>query len=170
MSERKLLDWPTTVINTQGSSDVIRMGACVGNPGQIQSWLSWEFDLWGLCLYGQSLLQCGPLQTGHRDSLNVWGNPTWDAPLFHSNSKSIPFHLGPSGHFSQAVSEWFWPPFLGLQSVPWSFSAFPSSLHIPCHNKLSNPVAINYLKTDLVHTPVLVVYSGYMVLTEKPLL
>ena len=32
------------------------------------------------------------------------GDPASDAPPpFHSNSKPIHFHLGPSGHFSQAV-------------------------------------------------------------------
>ena len=30
--KRKLMDWPPTVINTRGSSGVIRMEACVGPP------------------------------------------------------------------------------------------------------------------------------------------
>ena len=37
VSERKSTDWPSTVNNTQGSSSVIRMGACVGTPGHLQS-------------------------------------------------------------------------------------------------------------------------------------
>ena len=32
-SKRKSMDWPPTIINTQGSSGVIRTGACVGTPG-----------------------------------------------------------------------------------------------------------------------------------------
>ena len=38
--QKKLTDWPPTVINTRGSSGVIRMGACVGTPGHLQSQLS----------------------------------------------------------------------------------------------------------------------------------
>ena len=37
VSKRKSTDWPPTVINTQGSSGVIRTGACVGTPGHLQS-------------------------------------------------------------------------------------------------------------------------------------
>ena len=33
VSKRKLTDWPSIVINIQGSSGVIRMGACVEAPG-----------------------------------------------------------------------------------------------------------------------------------------
>ena len=50
-----------TVINTWGSSCVIRMGACVGTPGHLQSQLPWESNPWDLCLGGQSLFQCSPL-------------------------------------------------------------------------------------------------------------
>ena len=100
--QKKSTDWPSTVINTWGSSGVIRTGACVGTPGHLQSWLSWESDPWGLHLEGQSLLQYGPLQIrpGAGDGLVPEGNPAWDALPFHSNSKFIPFHLGSSGHFS----------------------------------------------------------------------
>ena len=64
VSKRKSMDWtPTIIINTLGSLGVIRMGACVGTPGYLQSWLPWEPDPWALCLIGQYLLQCGPLQT-----------------------------------------------------------------------------------------------------------
>ena len=34
--------------------------------------------------------------------------------------------------------------------------------HIPFHNRLFEPVVTDYLKTDLVHTPVLIAYSGYL--------
>ena len=37
ISKRKSTGWPHTVINTRGSSGVIRMGACVGTPGHLQS-------------------------------------------------------------------------------------------------------------------------------------
>ena len=47
-----------------------------------------------------------------------------------------------------------------------SFSAFLSFPHIPYHNRLSEPVVTEYLKTDLVHTPVFVAYGGYLELTE----
>ena len=36
-SKRKSMDWPPTIINTRGSSGVIRMGAGVGTPGHLQS-------------------------------------------------------------------------------------------------------------------------------------
>ena len=96
--QKESTDWPPTVINTWGSSGIIRMAACVGTPRHPQSQLPWESNPWGLHLRGQSLLQCGPLQTGHgaRGSLD----PDWDTPPFHSDNKSFPFHLGPSGHFS----------------------------------------------------------------------
>ena len=34
--------------------------------------------------------------------------------------------------------------------------------NIPYHNRLSEPVLTHYLKTDLVHTPVLIAYGGYL--------
>ena len=43
-----------------------------------------------------------------------------------------------------------------------SFSAFLSFPHIPYHNRLSEPVVTDYLKTDLVHTPILIAYGGYL--------
>ena len=38
--------------------------------------------------------------------------------------------------------------------------------HIPCHNRLSEAVATDYLKTDLVYTPDLIAYSGCLEPTE----
>ena len=38
--------------------------------------------------------------------------------------------------------------------------------HISYHNRLSEPVVTEYLKTDLVHTPVLIAYRGYLEPTE----
>ena len=40
VSKRKLTDWPPTVINTEDSSGVIRMGACMETPGHLHSRLS----------------------------------------------------------------------------------------------------------------------------------
>ena len=97
--ENRLIGPP--VINTRGSSGVNRLGACVGTPGHLWSLLSWESDPWDLNLWGQSILQCGPLQTGH----GAGGNSAWDALPSHRYNKLIPFHLGPSGRFSQAISE-----------------------------------------------------------------
>ena len=154
------MGWPPTVINNRGSSGVLRTGACVGTPGHLQSWLeSWESDPRNL--WEQSLLQCGPLQTGH-GCLRV----ILLAPPFHSNRKPIPFPLGPSGHFSQAVLEWFWQPLQGLPPVPLSFSAFLYFPHIPYHIWLLEPVVTDYLKTDLVHMTILIAYSGYLEPTE----
>ena len=34
------------------------------------------------------------------------------------------------------------------------------------HNRLSEPVVTEYLKTDLVHTPILIAYGGYLEPTE----
>ena len=56
-----------------------------------------------------------------------------------------------------------------LQRLPLfilSFSAFLSFPHIPYHNRLSEPIVTEYLKTDLIHTPVLIAYSGYLGPTE----
>ena len=53
--QRKSTDWPAIVINIWGSSGVIKMGACVGTPRHLQSWLSWESDPWGLHLEGSLL-------------------------------------------------------------------------------------------------------------------
>ena len=46
------------------------------------------------------------------------------------------------------------------------FFAFLSFSHILYHNRLSEPVVTEYLKTDLVHTPVLIAYGGYLEPTE----
>ena len=35
--------------------------------------------------------------------------------------------------------------------MPLSFTAFISFLHVPYHNRLFEPVATDYLKTDLLH-------------------
>ena len=80
------------------------------------------------------------------------GNPAWGARPFHSNSKPIPFYLGPSGNFSRAVWERFWQQLQRFLSVPLSSSAFISFPDISCHNRLFETVSADYLKTDLFHT------------------
>ena len=82
--QKESTDWPPKVINTRGSSGIIRMGACVGTPRHLRSWLSWESDPWGLHLRGQSLLQYGPLQTRHGagGSLDAWGHSCLRCPFF----------------------------------------------------------------------------------------
>ena len=46
------------------------------------------------------------------------------------------------------------------------FSAFLSFPHIPYYNRLSEPVVTDYLKTDLVPTPILIAYGRYLEPTE----
>ena len=46
------------------------------------------------------------------------------------------------------------------------FFAFLSFPHIPYHNRLSEPVVTEYLKANLVHTPFLIAYGGYLEPTE----
>ena len=55
----------------------------------------------------------------------------------------------------------------GFHSHCEGFSLFlclslPFFPHISYHNTLSEPVVTDYLKTDLVHTPVLIAYSRYL--------
>ena len=52
------------------------------------------------------------------------------------------------------------------KGVPLSFSAFLSFPHIPYLNRMSEPVVTDYLKTDLVHKPILIAYGGYLEPTE----
>ena len=121
-SVQKKIDWLAAhSYNTQGSS-VTRMGACGGTPGHLQSQLSWESDPWGLHLGGQSLLWCGPLQTGHGawGGLDAWGQSCSRYPPFHSNNKSVPFHLGPSGHFFRLFPS-------RSNSLCWDLSLLPGS-------------------------------------------
>ena len=126
------------------------MGAHVGTPRHLQSWLPWKSNPWDLCLGGQSLLRCGPLQTGHGagSGLDGWGQPAWDAPAFHSNNKSLPFHLGDSGLFSSSCFRANWTAVLVFQSFAWFFVFvfvyFPP--HILYHNILSEPAAKSFFK------------------------
>ena len=72
----------------------------------------------------------------------------------------------PLGIFLRLFQDRFWQPLQGLLPVPLSFSTFLSFPPIPCRNRLSEPVATDYLKTDLVHTPVLIAYSRCLELIE----
>ena len=73
--QKEIYGLAPTVINTRGSSGVIRSGACVETPRHLQSWLFWEPDHWGLCLWGRCLLQRGPLLIwwGAGRGLDSWG-------------------------------------------------------------------------------------------------
>ena len=53
-----------------------------------------------------------------------------------------------------------------MKGCCWMERCWDSFPHIPYHNRLSEPVVTEYLKTDLVHKPVLIAYGGYLELTE----
>ena len=53
-----------------------------------------------------------------------------------------------------------------LPHVLLSFSAFLSFPHIPYHNRLSESVVTDYLKTNLVHMLILITYGEYLEPTE----
>ena len=89
-------------------------------------------------------------------------NPTSDAPPFHSNDKSIPFHLGPYGHFSSGCFRVDITAMLGFSLLPGSFLPLIFLLYILHHNILSETAVTVFLKTDLVRTPVFVTYSRYL--------
>ena len=72
----------------------------------------------------------------------------------------------PLGIFLQLFKNVFSKPLRRLPPFPLSFFAFLSFPHIPYSNRLSEPVVTEYLKTDLVHTPVFVAYGGYLEPTE----
>ena len=72
----------------------------------------------------------------------------------------------PLGIFLQLLKSIFHSHCEGFQ-FPLSFFAFLSFPHIPYHNKLSEPVVTDYLKTDLVHTPILIAFGG-IPWTEEP--
>ena len=94
-------------------------------------------------------------------------NLAWDAPPFHNNSKSIPFHLGSSGHFFSLGS--FRADLTAIarpSACSLFFAVFTFPPRILYHNKLSEPVATVYLKTYLVDMPVFVAYGGYLEPTE----
>ena len=53
-----------------------------------------------------------------------------------------------------------------MKGCCWTKRCWDSFPHIPYHNRLFEPVVTEYLKTDLVHKPVLIAYGGYLELTE----
>ena len=137
---QRKIDWPPQLL----IPGVIRKGACLGTPRHLQSPLSWESDLWGLNLGGQSLLQCGPLRARCRavGGLDAWGQSCLRCPPSHSNNKSVPFHLGPSGHFS-----WLFQS--RSNSHCWGFSLLPGSFFPPpilYHNIPSEPAVTLFKK------------------------
>ena len=89
-------------------------------------------------------------------------NPSLDAPPFH---KSIPFHLGSSGHFSSGCFRAYLTAIVGAAV----FCLVLFSYFLPHHlysNILSEPAATVFLKIDLAQTPVFITYGRYLELTE----
>ena len=131
---------PPQFINSWGSSGVIRTGTSVGIPGNLQSWLSWESDPWGLCLRGQSLLRCGPLQTrhGHEGLLRCLKAIPLKMPLLSTVITSLSlFTWVPLGIFLRLFQS-------GSNSHCWGFSLLPGSFLPPrnlYHNIPSKPAA-----------------------------
>ena len=134
VSKRKLIDWPPTVTDTQGSSHVIRTGECVGTPGNLQSQIDCpESPTPGAYTSGGSLSSSVVLYRLDRElgaAQTLESNLAWDAPPLHSNSKPNPFHLGSSGHFSS----------MGLESFVYFFFA-PCILY---HNIPSEPAVTDF--------------------------
>ena len=76
------------------------------------------------------------------------------------------FTWAPLGIFLRLFKNVFHSHGEGFRLFLCLFFAFLSFPHIPYHNRLSEPVVTEYLKTDLVHTPVLIAYGGYLEPTE----
>ena len=81
--------------------------------------------------------------------------------LFHSNNKLIPFHLGPSGHFSSGCFRAGLTAIVGASVFCLGLFSFYSSPRIFYCNILSEPAVAVFLKTDLVQTPVFGVWIAY---------
>ena len=88
------------------------------------------------------------------------------APPFHSNNKSIPYHLGPSGHFSSGCFRVYLTAVLGLQSLPGSFLPFIFLLIFSTIIYHLSQLQQFLKKTDLVQTPLFVTYVRYLEPTE----
>ena len=131
--------------------------------------MSWESDPWSLCLRGQSLLRCRPLQTGH------------GAEGLLRCLKAVPFKMPLLSTVITSLSLSTWVPlgiFLrlfqsGSNSHCWGFSLLPGSFFPPifflvfstiiyCLSQLQQL----FLKTGLVQMPVLVAYGRYLEPTE----
>ena len=108
-------NWTRSSLSTEKFSSVSERNRLIG-PSQLlisgisQVLLGWEL-VWGPKAPSVTIiLRVQPLGATPQRVVSspVWSlqaNPTWDTSPFHSNSKPIPFYLGPSWHFSQAVSE-----------------------------------------------------------------
>ena len=119
---KEKIDWPSTVINTRGSSGVTRTGACVGTPEHflsdcLASLTPGAYTLEGN-LFSSKVLCRQDRELGRLRCLRAI--PLEMPLLFHNNSKPIPFHLGSSGHFS-------WGCFRA-DLTAWGFSVLPGSL------------------------------------------
>ena len=68
----------------------------------------------------------------------------------------------PLGIFLREFKNGFHSHCKGFRLFLCLFLPFFFSPHIPYHNELSEPVVTDYLKTDLVHMPILKAYDGYL--------
>ena len=102
VSKRKSTDWSPTVFNTRGSSDVIRMGDCVGDSQAPSLLIVLRAQPLGLMLLRavSSLVWSCADQTWSWRRLKCLTATLLCVRPFQCDSKPIPLHLGPSGHFS----------------------------------------------------------------------
>ena len=163
------MDWPPTIINTQGSSGVIRTGACVGTPGAPSVLIVLRVRPRRPTLLGAVSLPVWSFAdlTWSRGRLKCLRAIPLEVPLLSTviASPSL-FTWAPLGIFLRLFKNVFHGYGEGFSLFLCNFFAFLSFLHIPYHNRLSEPVVTEYVKTDLVHTPVLIAYGGNLELTE----
>ena len=115
-------------------------------------------------------MQCDPLQIEHGAGGGIdAGAVPLEVPFLSTVIASPPLLTwGPLGIFLRLLKNGFHSLWEGFHLflclfLPLFVCLF---LHIPYYNRLSEPVVTEYLKTDLVHTPVLIVYGGYLEPTE----
>ena len=112
-------------------------------PGHLQSQLSWKSDLWGYTSEGRlfsSVVLCRP-DTELGVAQTPEGNPAWDAHPSHRNNKSVPFHLGPSGHFSSSCFKAGLTAIVGASVFGLVLFSSYFLPHIFYHNTRSEPAA-----------------------------
>ena len=100
-------------------------------------------------------------RTWSRGRLRCLRAITLEVPLLSTviASPSL-FTWAPLGIFLRLFKNVFHSHCKGFHLFLCLFSAFLSFPHIPYHKRLSEPVVAEYLKTDLVHTPILMVCLG----------
>ena len=90
----------------------------------------------------------------------------FEAPLLSTviASPSL-FTWVPLGIFLRLFKNGFDSHYKGFHLFLCLFLSFFPSYSLP-NNRLSEPVATDYIKSDLVHTPILIAYSRYLEPTE----